>query len=956
MRTAAIERRARSIPAVLRSLLEVQPGEERRVATMVLYSAAASGGVLAVGMSVADSLFLSRLPPSATPFLFIFPALAIVLNMLLYNRIASRFRLDQLAVGASLLLALGEIIFRLLLATPYRTSFPLLMALNVYTQVAFTLVMLQFWAFAGQVFHARQAKRLFGLIAVGGTLSNIIAGFSLGPLAQLIGVENLLFVVALALVICAACASTLGQRYRSLSVQAPSVEEHRALGDDITAIRRSPLLLSIAAITVLLALLVNIGGYQLVSMLQATYFGRDEELVAFLGKYRYISGLAALFVQLYVSGHVMTRYGVFAGLLFYPLGMALGAVLSLLSGGTLVTMAMMRGMDPVFRQTINVAALHVLYLPVPVELRERAKGVLEGLYALTFGLLGVVFLISQQFPAWHYRLWSIPVLALATLWLVLINRARATYVRALVEGVNRCRFDFELVESLVVDDTTIRVLHGALRQSDELRVAHALHLIQSAPEVNWDAEVLPLLDHPSAEIRVLALGHFGRAGKDDVVEAVVRMFDAPEAPVRVAAIQAFCAIVGQAAVERVVPALGAPDAATRGAAITGLIKYGGLDGILRAIPELQVMLVSEDLATRQEGARVIGALQVPTFFAPLIPLLADSRHEVRVSAIEAAAGLRSLELLPHLLRQLEDFMTAPAAIAAIASYGTQSLPFLGAVLADSSKASSTRAYVPPILKRIGGQPSAELLWEYIDEPDETVRSAIYLALASLHRAEPTMSVDESRLRTAMLAEIHDYYRVMVMREDLNAEHEDLLLGDTLRERMSRSLDRVISLLAILHPRENVGRLRHVLAMREEKARALAVELLDNLAERPVKELLVPIVEAPVRELVEIGQKRIGIERRSATEHLHDLAQHGDPWLRACAIFRIGVSKCNELAGVVTDALEADDALVREAALVASRQLFDRQRFSDILTAQARDARVPVIRRYAQDLLLDMEAA
>lgn len=923
---------------------------------MVLYSAAATGGVLTVGMSAADGLFLSRLPPSAMPFLFIFPALAIVLNMMLYNRIASRFRLDQLAVGASLLLALGEIIFRFLLATPYGTSFPLLMALYLYTEVAFTLVILQFWAFAGQIFHARQAKRLFGLIAVGGTLANIIAGFSLGSLAQWVGVENLLFVVVLALAICAACAWTLGRRHRDLLVQTLPARERRALRADISAIRRSPLLLSIAGITVLLALLVNIGAYQFLSALQATYSGREEELVAFLGTWGFITGLAALFVQLYVSGHVMTRFGVFAGLLFFPLGMALGATLSLLTGGALLATALIRGMDPVFRQTINLAALHVLYLPVPAELREHAKRVLEGLYALTFGLLGVVFLIVQQFPAWHYRLWSIPMLGLVALWLMVIKRALPRYVRALVEGVNRRRFDFELVESLVVDETTIRVLQGALRQSDELRVAHALHLIQSAPEVNWDAEVLPLLDHPSAEIRLLALKHFGRAGKDDVVEAVVRMFDAPEASVRAAAIQAFCAIVGQAAVERVVPALEAPDAATRGAAITGLITYGGPDAVLRAVPELQAMLKSKDTAMRQEGARVIGALHVPTYSAQLIPLLTDSHHEVRVSAIEAATGLRSLELLPHLLRQLEDLITAPATIAAIASYGMQCIPFLEAVLADSSKASSTRAHVPPILERIGGQSAAELLWKYLEEPDETVRSAIYLALASLHHAAPAMSVDESRLSTAMLAEIHDYYRVIVMREDLNAEFEDLLLGDTLRERMSRSLDRVISLLAILHPRENVGRLRQVLDMHDEKARAMAVELLDNLAERPVKELLLPIIEAPVRELIEIGRKHIGVERRPAAEHLRDLAQHGDPWLRACAIFRIGVSQCNELAGVVAEALEADDVLVREAALAAGRRLFDRQHFSDILMAQARDASSLVIRHYAQDLLLDMEAA
>jgi len=325
----------------VQAALQIQPGEGARVAVMLLYSAATIGGVLTVGTTVADTLFLSELPPSATPYLLILPAIAIVPALLFYNRVAARFSLTPVIIGSNVCLLGGIVLFRFLLDTPFGRSFAVLATLFLFMEVAYTLTILQFWSLAGQVFNPREARRLFGLIAAGGTLANIVAGFSLGPLARQIGVNNLLWVVVLALGVCVTCAWWLG-RWQRAAVSRPARrgadaaqgQSRKSLAQDLRAIGQAPLLLAIGGLTLLVSLLINIGAYEFFVSLQINFAGRAEELASYLGAFHFIGGLAGFFMQAYLSARVMNRFGVFAGLLFFPLGMAVGAAFSARRAGT----------------------------------------------------------------------------------------------------------------------------------------------------------------------------------------------------------------------------------------------------------------------------------------------------------------------------------------------------------------------------------------------------------------------------------------------------------------------------------------------------------------------------------------------------------------------------------------------------------------------------------------------
>src|SRR5206468_2127675 len=65
-------------------------------------------------------------------------------------------------------------------------------SLYVYVEVMGALTILQFWTLANEIFHAREAKRLYGLIGSGGTLANVLVGLATSRIATRFGAPAVL--------------------------------------------------------------------------------------------------------------------------------------------------------------------------------------------------------------------------------------------------------------------------------------------------------------------------------------------------------------------------------------------------------------------------------------------------------------------------------------------------------------------------------------------------------------------------------------------------------------------------------------------------------------------------------------------------------------------------------------------------------------------------------------------
>ena len=169
--------RKENVPGFL-AAFSIKTGEGSRVTWMLLYSVAVVGGFLTVGLAAGSALFLSALPSSATPYVFIASGISSVLIFSLYGVAMRRLRQRGLVIGSDLLLLAVALTLRILLSTRYGRSFGVLLAIFLFIDGGSTLVITQFWVRAAQIFDPREAKRLFGLIAAGGTASSAPASLS----------------------------------------------------------------------------------------------------------------------------------------------------------------------------------------------------------------------------------------------------------------------------------------------------------------------------------------------------------------------------------------------------------------------------------------------------------------------------------------------------------------------------------------------------------------------------------------------------------------------------------------------------------------------------------------------------------------------------------------------------------------------------------------------------------
>lgn len=561
-----------------------------------------------------------------------------------------------------------------------------------------------------------------------------------------------------------------------------------------------------------------------------------------------------------------------------------------------------------------------LYLPVPPELRARAKAVLEGVYAVTFGVLGAVFLAVQRLVTWWtYPLWSIPALAVTGIWIMMLRRSRQRYVAALVSGVNHRQFDFGGLRLDTPDHTTIDVLVAALGSDDERRIIHVLELIETAPAVRWSSHIVTLLSHSSAAVRVAALRLLGQISDPVNVSAIVPLLHAREDEVCAAAIDALSHSPPQDSTSHVAPLLARGGPLTRRAAIAMLLRHQDVWGARQAARQLVDLLASDDRDDRRAAASILGELAGCTLNPEVREMLNTSvRHapdSPRQRPVESTGNPVTL-----LINLLADSSTRVAAADALVAHKENAVAGLSPLLGNGNVDHALRLVIPTILQRIGDEAAVSALAGDLTEPDDAIRTAIMLALARTCSQQPSAPVERDALQAQLRVEIGLCYTLHVWRHDLDGVDADGLLVEALDERIERAIDRICALLELCYPGQSILRARRALMVGGAQERALVVEMLDTIVERHLSRLLLPLLEASSEHVLASATDEWKIVRLPATERIGQLARHSDPWLQACAVHCIGTLRDPHLAPGMAAALNSEIPLVREAAIAASRRL------------------------------------
>jgi AAA family ATP:ADP antiporter len=327
----------------------------------------------------------------ALRWLFLGTVLVTLLLNPLFGWLVSRFRRIVFVGATYIFFAAGLVAFYLLLVlAPEGVSQRTGQVFYVWFSVFNLFATMLFWALMADRFTLEQSKRLFGAIAVGGTLGAIFGPWLATQLAKPLGTPMLLLVAAGLLVLALGAAWWITRLRPDVSQSGVVREEHAVLGgtawQGLQSVFRSPYLLGICGYVVILAVMVTFLYFTRLQMVAA--LGSDVDMrTTMFAHIDLITQATTLMFQLVITGHVMKRLGVPLTLALLPLTAALG-FLGLAIVGSLAALIAFEATFRAVQRGMMRPARETLFTVVPRTDRYKAKAFIDTFVYRTGDLVG----------------------------------------------------------------------------------------------------------------------------------------------------------------------------------------------------------------------------------------------------------------------------------------------------------------------------------------------------------------------------------------------------------------------------------------------------------------------------------------------------------------------------------------------------------------------------------------
>jgi len=314
----------------------------------------------------------------ATADLWLYTALFSILLIPLYGAVVGRFRRSAFlpwiyGIVAIVLAAVG-VQFSTTNFNPLTAK-----AFYVFISVVNLFLISVFWSFLLEIFDRGQTKRLFGVIAAGGS-----AGALVGPLVadltvKSIGEKGILFVSAALFLIAIVCQRTLLRIWKERPLQGAPASDDRPIGGNwlagILLILRSPYLIGIALFIVGISAVSTTLYFEQLQIVAATFKVAAERTQVFARMDWIVQSLTVL-TQVFLTGRIAQRFGVTTLLTIVPILMVFGFLALAVNTSFLLFASVF-----IFRRAGEYAFVRpgreMLWSPLDKETKYKAKNTID---------------------------------------------------------------------------------------------------------------------------------------------------------------------------------------------------------------------------------------------------------------------------------------------------------------------------------------------------------------------------------------------------------------------------------------------------------------------------------------------------------------------------------------------------------------------------------------------------
>ncbi len=816
--------------------------KERKPAALLFFMFFSIVSATITGASVRDAVFLTQFDKSYLPVMFITIAVVMAGVIALYKKLTAEQ--DQIFV-ISISGALFSVSLFLLQSNLSGLFIPVL---YIWMEVVTILSIFQFWILAGEIFNARQAKRIFTLLGAGGSFAGMGAGYGIKPFVSTFGSENLLFLTIFFIGISVVMAQMLRPFRMS---RKPKKVNSKPVAKSKTEFE--PYLKSIALLIGLAAFVSKIIDYQF-KMMAADAFPNQNDLVSFFGTYYMSTGAATLIMQFFVTGFILTRFGILAGLLILPISLAIGSA-GFLAIGTLSAVFIAKFSDQVFKFSTNNAVQEILWLPVAPEKKKQAKPIIDGTIRSGLeGLAGVLIFALVSFklvPQDNIQLLSLLIILGVLFWLWNSFRLKDGYVNSLMKAIENRQLNLDDVEFDINDSHIVDTIDKTLKDDDELKQLFALDLIWTLPLHPWKNTLQYLFHHGSNQIQRAVLELAWHQPEIITDQLLLNSFkeDSELAPFAIS-----CAgdrIIPDIA-EKVSPFLKSDNPSLSAAAAVGILKQDTNHHESKLI--LDSLMESDDptilcttIGFLKQSGQWISTENKKRF-------LGHESHDVRNQILAVFKGSPDSDFLVSIIRNLANASTFDAAESALKQYDPSLVTdrFYHFLFAEDSPL-RLKLGILKTAHEFSSSDMAELLSSGLNDPDLLILNGISNALVKMSKNKELEAEILNKIENHIKAISKRAFQLYLLRDQLKNVSQAFLIQDHIESDLNKVIPILLKLGTLKKPDIPIETYIRYVKSNDPDLLPIVLELVDSTFSPENRKHTLPLIDPDV-DRIKIGQE------------------------------------------------------------------------------------------------------
>ena len=199
----------------------------------------------------------------------------------------------------------------------------------------------------------------------------------------------------------------------------------------------------------------------------------------------------------------------------------------------------------------------------------------------------------------------------------------------------------------------------------------------------------------------------------------------------------------------------------------------------------------------------------------------------------------------------------------------------------------------------------------VDEVDGFLNFKVLAAIEKLRREQPSLTFKKDAIEKRVLKEGGRFFNRLGLHYNLFVSAKlptNSVLAVALDEKLVRTVDRIYRLLGLLYPWKDVAAARRAIEHGDTRARANALEYLDNILSTQLRHRVLPVLEEmPTEEKVRRGNVLLKTRPRDVEDTLLELINDDDQVVASAAIDLVGQKEMWSLADDIEHVLAHRDA-------------------------------------------------